>query len=97
MLHPNCHHQIIYAKSNLKVHYPPPYERKVWYYKEADADLIQRSIEIFDLDRAFTISNVNDIFDICTKTSQNTLSNFIPHQIITIDDKDSPCFKGYLR
>ena len=24
-LHENCHHQIIYAKSNLKTDYPPPY------------------------------------------------------------------------
>ena len=23
-LHPNCHHQVIYANFNLKVHYPPP-------------------------------------------------------------------------
>ena len=26
--HPNCHHQVIYAKFNLKVHYPPPCEYK---------------------------------------------------------------------
>ena len=26
-LHPNCHHQIIFAKSNLDIVYPPPYER----------------------------------------------------------------------
>ena len=39
-LHQNCHHQVIYAKFNFKVHYPPPYEREVWHYKEADADLI---------------------------------------------------------
>ena len=25
-LHPNCHHQIVYAKFNLKIHFPPPYE-----------------------------------------------------------------------
>ena len=24
-LHPNCHHQIIYCKLNLKIVYPPPY------------------------------------------------------------------------
>ena len=29
-LHPNCHHQITYLKINLKVDYPPPYERLVW-------------------------------------------------------------------
>ena len=29
-LHPYFYHQVIYAKFNLKVHYPPPYEREVW-------------------------------------------------------------------
>ena len=31
-LHENCHHQLAYAKFNLKVWYPPPYERKIWHY-----------------------------------------------------------------
>ena len=91
-LHPNCHHQVSYAKFNLKVHYPPPCERVVWHYKEADADLSRRSIEMFDWDKAFTNSNVNNMVDICTKTIQNILSNFIPHQTIIIDDKDPPWF-----
>ena len=42
-LHPNCHHQIIFAKFNLKIYYLPPYSRKVWHYKEANADLIKTS------------------------------------------------------
>ena len=29
---------------------------------------------------------MNNLVDICTKTIQNILSNFIPHQKITIDD-----------
>ena len=73
-LHSNCHHQVIYAKFNLKVHHPAPYERDVWHYEEADTDLIRRSIEMFDWDRAFT-NNVNDIVDICTKTIEDILSN----------------------
>ena len=28
-LNQNCHHQIVFTKFNLKVHYPPPYEREV--------------------------------------------------------------------
>ena len=28
-LHSNCHHQIIYGKFNLKIFYPPPYERHI--------------------------------------------------------------------
>ena len=27
-LHSNCHHHITFAKFNLKIHYPPPYDRK---------------------------------------------------------------------
>ena len=91
-LHPNCHHQVIYPKFNLKVQYPPPYEREVWHYKEADTDLIRPSVEMFNWDRAFKNSNVNDMVGICTKTILNILSNFIPHQTITIDNKDPPWF-----
>ena len=27
--HENCHHQLVYVKFNLKVWYPPPYEREI--------------------------------------------------------------------
>ena len=37
-LHQNCHHQIIFAKFNLKVHYPPSYESELWYFKKANTD-----------------------------------------------------------
>ena len=36
-LHPNCHHQEVYAKLNLKITYPPLYEQLVWDYKNANA------------------------------------------------------------
>ena len=29
-LHPKCHHQIVFAKLNLNVEYPPLYERLIW-------------------------------------------------------------------
>ena len=37
-LHPNCHHQIVFAKINLKIYYPPPYEREIWHYEKANAE-----------------------------------------------------------
>ena len=46
-LHPNCHHQTVFAKINLKINYPPPYEREIWHYEKANADLIGRSIDQF--------------------------------------------------
>ena len=52
---------------------------------------------MFDWDKAFTNSNVNDIADICTKTIQNILSNFIPYQTVTIDDKDPPWFNAKIK
>ena len=39
-LHPNCHHQEVFAKFNLSVLYPPPYEGTVWFYKKTNPELI---------------------------------------------------------
>ena len=30
-LHLNCDHHMAYVKVNLKMHYPPPYEREIWH------------------------------------------------------------------
>ena len=54
-LHANCHHQTIFAKFDLKVYYPPPYEREVWHYQEADVILIRPEIHGFNWKR--TMSN----------------------------------------
>ena len=79
-LHPNCHHQIIYAKFKLKVYYPPSYKREVWHYRNADSNAIKKAITDFSWERAFE------------NLSENILSNFIPHDVITIDDRDPPWF-----
>ena len=34
-LHPNCHHQILHAKFNLKLFYPHSYEQVIWHYLSA--------------------------------------------------------------
>ena len=53
-LHSNCHHQIVFAKFNLSVLYPPPYERTVWYYQRANTEFIRRAIDQFDWLRALS-------------------------------------------
>ena len=50
-LHSNCHHQIIFPKFNLKIYFPPPYERVVWEYDRANKDLITKAIDAFDWDK----------------------------------------------
>ena len=39
-LHPNCQHQVIYAKFNLQIYYPSQYYRKAWHYKDANIERI---------------------------------------------------------
>ena len=84
-LHANCHHQIIYAKFNLEVLYPPPYTREVWHYQDSNVDQIRPSLNEFDWDRAFANKHVDEKVLIFNKTVLNFLSNFIPHEVIVCD------------
>ena len=71
-LHPNCHHQIVFAKSNLGIVYPPPYEREIWHYQKANIDLIKRAINSFDWEKAFSNIDTDKMVSIFNQT-------IIPH------------------
>ena len=71
-LHENCYHQIIYRKFDLKIFYPPPYERTVWHYQQADTKLIERSLVNFVWQNAFLNCNPNEQVSVLTKTVLNT-------------------------
>ena len=88
----NCHHQIVFAKFYLKVYYPPPYEREVWHYQEADAILIRRAIHGFNWKSALSNLNVEEQVTIFNRTVLNIMKNFIPHETIVCNDKDPPWF-----
>ena len=42
-----CHHQIIYCKVNFRIPPPPPIDRKIWHYDQANAAAIRRTCSIF--------------------------------------------------
>ena len=90
LLHSNCHHQIVFAKFNLSIFYPPPYERTVWYYERANTELITRAIDQFDWVRALSNVNVDEKVYFFTQTLLNIIQNFISHKTITCDDRDPP-------
>ena len=46
-LHENFHYQLVYAKFNRKVWYPPPDAREIWHYQYGNIDQIKRAIEQF--------------------------------------------------
>ena len=78
-LHPDCHHQITYAKLNLKIHYTPPYEPEIWQYEKVHVDRIRIAINEFSWESQYIQYNY-----------KNVLSNYIPHKAITCDDRDLP-------
>ena len=89
-LHANCHHHITFAKFNLKIHYPPPYEREVWHYQRANVDQIRQAISEFPWDNRFANISVNEQVQLFTQTLQNIISNYIPHETITCNDSNPP-------
>ena len=52
-LHPNCHHQIIYAKFNLQIYFLPQCYLKVWHYNDANTELVRRAVDHFNWKKTF--------------------------------------------
>ena len=50
-LHPNCHHQMVHTSFNLDIYYPPPhflpppYQRFIWDYKNANSANIRKALD----------------------------------------------------
>ena len=89
-MHSNCHHQIIFSKFNLKIHYPPPYDRVVWEYDKANKDLITKVIDAFDWDKKLSEKCVGDQVLLFNETLLNIMSNFIPNRLMIFDDRKPP-------
>ena len=96
-LHSNCHHQTVFAKFSLHFVYPPPYLSEIWHYREANTRFIRRASKEFSWERAFSNTNVNEKVDIFNRTVLNSLSDFIPHEIIVYNDKDRPWFNNKIK
>ena len=89
-LHPNCHHQITDAKFNLKIHYPPPYEREICYYDQGNVDHIRKAVDLFPWAKTLRNLNINDKIFLFNKTVKNIISNYIPRETVIFDDRDPP-------
>ena len=96
-LHFNCYHPIVFAKFNLSIFYPPPYERTVWSYERANTEFIRRAIDQFDWLRALSNVSFDEKVYFFTKTLLNIIQNFIPHETIICDDRDPPWINKEIR
>ena len=79
-LHSNCHHKIIYAKFDLQIFFPPPYEKTVRHFKPANSDHIKRAIDIFDWERALNYADADDQVSVFDSRILNVFSNFIANE-----------------
>ena len=96
-LHPKCHHQIVFAKLNPKVEYPPLYEHLIWDYKNADIPSINCPINIFDWGNLFEGKNVHEKVHFFNKTILNIFHNYIPNKTILCNEKDPAWFNNEIR
>ena len=96
-LHSNCHNQLVFAKVNLSVLYPPPYKKTNWFYKKANPELIRRAVNEFYCIRA--LSNVCIDEKVCyfTETLLNIIHSFIPHKRIVSDDRGPTWIKNEIK
>ena len=75
-LHPNSHYQILFTKFNLKVYYPPPYERNVWHYRYANTAQIKNTLASFNWKQAHSNSSFDKKMSIFNETIINVMCNF---------------------
>ena len=92
-LHPHCHHQIILAKFDLKVFYPPPYERTMWHFSQANSDRIKKAVDLFDWESALINLDVNEQVPVFNDTIINIMLNFVPNEVIICDNRVPPWMK----
>ena len=59
--------------------------------------MISKAIQGFDWDKAFLDKSTEEKASILSKTILNIMSNFIPNEIVTIDDSDSPWINNKIK
>ena len=89
-LHPNSHHQVVFAKFDLKDFYPPPYERRVWHYKYANTVQIKNALIPFNWEQALSSSLISKKICVLNETIINVMSNYIPNKAKVFDDQNPP-------
>ena len=82
---------------NLKVEYPPPYQRLVWNFQKSNNGAIKSAIKLVDWNFLFSHKNVHEQVVIFNQTLMNIFSNYIPNKLITVDDKDPPWMNQYIK
>ena len=77
--------------------YPPPYQRLVWDYKNANASSIQKALNMIDWNKLFSNSNVEKQLNILNDVLFNFFSNFVRSKVIPAEGKDLSWINGEIK
>ena len=89
-LHANYHRQITPCKLNLKIAFPPPYERLIWNYKKPDVTAIRKALDLVNWDLIFLNKTVHDQVLAFDQVLINIFTNYIPNIYKSFHDQDLP-------
>ena len=92
-----CHHEIVFAKLNLKVEYPALNEHVFWDYSRADKTSINRAINVIDWNKVPANKTVESQVSELNDLLLNIYSNYIPDKTVLCDDKDPPWMNNGIR
>ena len=74
------------------MHNPPPCECEIWHYNQVNVDHIRKAVDV-SLEKSITKSqHKRYIFCLFNKTVKH-ISNYIPHETATFDNRDPPGIK----
>ena len=83
---PECsslfHYEIIYAKIDLKVYYPTPYEGLTWNYSKVNITTIRKGISHINWTEFVENLNINDQVQYLSNCILNRFTNFVPNKKI---------------
>ena len=91
------HHEIVFAKLNLKVEYPPPYKRVFWDYSRAEKASINQAINAIDWEEFFANKTLESQRSELNDLLLNICSNYIPNKTVLCDGKDTPWMSNGIR
>ena len=69
----------------------------MWHFKQVKSDHIKKAVNIFDLVSALNCLDANDQVSIFNSTIMNIVTDFIPNETITCDDRDPLWMNSFIK
>ena len=80
----------------MKIEYPPPYERLVYNYENADSQAINKAIEDFNWEKSFRNADIDGQVRLFNKTVINISKTYNLNKYVTFNGKDLPSLNHHI-